>query len=89
MNEPEITAAEAARKAARFAACAEEAHEALEAFRLGNLQATAERGFSQARIAELRKTVDDMAQVRDELINVANMWANVAGALHLVEGEKP
>lgn len=85
MNEPGITAAAAAHRAARAAEQAQQAQEVLEAFRLGNLQATAERGFSPSRIAEVEKTVDDMARARDEMVNLANMWANVAGALHLAE----
>ncbi|MFI8206761.1 hypothetical protein [Streptomyces sp. NPDC085937] len=89
MNEPEkTTVGDAAQWATYCAKRAQEFQEALEAFRLGNLQATTERGFSPARIAELEKTVDDMARGRDEMVSLANMWANVAGALHLAEGKE-
>lgn len=81
MTTPKMTTAAAARKAADCAAQAQQAQETLEVFRLQNLGATAARGFSAARIAELEKTVDDMARARDEMINLANMWANVARAL--------
>ncbi|MEU9355038.1 hypothetical protein AB0D65_29590 [Streptomyces griseoloalbus] len=90
MNEPEnITVGDAAQWARYCAKQAQDFQETVEAFRLGNLQATTERGYPPSRIAELQKTVDDMARARDEMISLANMWANVAGALHLVEGEKP
>ena len=90
MNESEnTTAGDAAQWAKYCATRAQGFQESLEAFRLGNLQATAERGFSSARIAELEETVDDMARARDEMVNLANMWANVAGVLHLVEEGEP
>ncbi|MDV6291320.1 hypothetical protein R2F25_38565 [Streptomyces sp. UP1A-1] len=90
MNEPEnITVGDAAQRARYCAKQAQDFQESVEAFRLGNLSVTTERGYSPSRIAELEKTVDDMARARDEMISLANMWANVAGALHLVEGEKP
>ena len=81
MTTSNITAVAAARKAAACAEQAQEAQETLEVFRLQNLSATTERGFSASRAAELEKTVDDMARARDELISLANMWANVARAL--------
>ncbi|MEU2969060.1 hypothetical protein ABZ687_29285 [Streptomyces ardesiacus] len=89
MTTENITTGEAAQWAKYCAQKAQDFQETLEAFRLGNLKATTERGFPPARIAELEKTVDDMARARDEMISLANMWANVAGALHLVEGERP
>ncbi|MER6109344.1 hypothetical protein [Streptomyces hirsutus] len=81
MTTSKITAGAAGRKAAECAEKAQRAQETLEAFRLQNLSATTERGFSPARIAELEKTVDDMARARDEMISLANMWSNVARAL--------
>ncbi|MET9438071.1 hypothetical protein [Streptomyces sp. NPDC006551] len=49
------------------------------------MSATAERGFPASRIAELEKKVADTARGRDEMISLANMWANVVGALRQVE----
>ncbi|MFE1206285.1 hypothetical protein ACFW5V_31880 [Streptomyces sp. NPDC058762] len=89
MTTENITTGEAAQRAKYCAQQAQDFQETVEAFRLQNLSATTERGFPPSRIAELEKTADDMARARDEMISLANMWSNVAGALHLVEGEKP
>lgn len=89
MNELEITAAEAAQRAAGFAERAQASQHAVDIFRLENLGATEDRGFPPSRIAELEKTVDDMTRARDEMVSLANMWANVAGALHLAAAGEP
>ncbi|MET9776187.1 hypothetical protein ABZ023_18335 [Streptomyces sp. NPDC006367] len=68
--------------------CAERAQyfqQALELWRLKNLNVTRERGVPTALIADLEQTAADMARARDEMINLANMWANVSGALHQAE----
>lgn len=89
MTTENITTGEAAQRAKSWAQKAQDFQEMMEVWRIQNLETTTERGFSPSRKAELEKTVDDMARARDEMVVLANMWANVAGALHLVEGKKP
>ncbi|MCG8971785.1 hypothetical protein [Streptomyces sp. CL12-4] len=86
MTAENTTAGDATQWAKHCAERAQHFQEALECWRLENLKATTERGFSAARVAELEKTAVDMARARDEMISLANMWANVSQALYRAEG---
>ncbi|WP_108934661.1 hypothetical protein [Streptomyces ardesiacus] len=80
----DTTAAEAARKAAEWAHRAEMAYDTAEQFHGESKEAGAHRG-QQSTAAVLAEASQDWEGARKKAAEMANMWANVAGALQLAE----
>jgi hypothetical protein len=81
------TAAEAARSAAVWAKRAENAHEAVKARREKARRMESERYSAAAR--DWHERADGAEEQRGTAVTMANMWANVASVLHLVEEGVP
>ncbi|CAL9326638.1 hypothetical protein [Streptomyces sp. SudanB91_2054] len=79
----DTTAAEAARRAANWADWAETCHETAGKRRREAAEMQAQRYTDGAR--DLHERADDLARERGTAVEMANMWANVAGALQLAE----
>lgn len=79
----DTTAAEAARKAATWASCAEDANKYAHEHEQQAREHTAKRDSGNAAASASR--AEEWVQVRGTAMDMANMWANVAGALQLAE----
>ncbi|MBZ6253584.1 hypothetical protein KVH27_35120 [Streptomyces olivaceus] len=79
----DTTAAEAARRSANWAQRAENCHKSAGERRRKAAEMQAQRYSAGARDWEER--ADDAARERGTCVEMANMWANVAGALQLAE----
>ncbi|MFC9280859.1 hypothetical protein [Streptomyces collinus] len=79
----DTTAAEAARRAANWADWAETCHETAKkrSREAANMQA---QRYS-AGASNLYERAEELARERGTAVEMANMWANVAGALQLAE----
>ncbi|WP_328491272.1 hypothetical protein [Streptomyces zaomyceticus] len=83
-----MTPAEAARKAASWAATAETHHEAACADREAALTWAATDEYAHS-IKQWRARAEDSDRDRDAAVGLANMWANVASVLpQTEEGEQ-
>lgn len=79
----DTTAAEAARRAANWADWAETCHKTAKERR--RKAAEMQRQRYTAGASELYERADELARERGTAVEMANMWANVAGALQLAE----
>ncbi|MFF0698347.1 hypothetical protein ACFYU4_37655 [Streptomyces tendae] len=79
----DTTAAEAARRAANWAEWAETCNESAGKRRREAADMQAQRYTAGA--SNLQERADDLARERGKAVEMANMWANVAGALQLAE----
>ncbi|QOV40188.1 hypothetical protein IM697_18375 [Streptomyces ferrugineus] len=82
------TAAGAARKAVAWATSAEDADKAARDRRQkGNEWASRRGGAGNA--ADWHERAESWERTRDKAVAMANMWANVAGVMHLAEEGEP
>lgn len=81
------TAAEAARHAAVWAKRAETAHETVKARREKAREMESQRYSAAAR--DWHERAEGAEEQRGTAVTMANMWANVAGVLHLAEEGEP
>ncbi|MFG2512658.1 hypothetical protein [Streptomyces sp. NPDC048584] len=79
----ETTAAEAARKAATWAHCAEDANKYAHDHEQQAREHAVQRDSGQA--AAYTSRAEEWVRLRGTAVDMANMWANVAGALQLAD----
>ncbi|MEU0427149.1 hypothetical protein ABZ235_26685 [Streptomyces canus] len=78
------TAAQTARKAVGWAKCAADASKAARDPRRQGAEWAARRG-GQSNAAGWHENADDWERVRSTAVDLATMWANIAGVLPLAE----
>ncbi|GHH22227.1 hypothetical protein [Streptomyces lanatus] len=82
------TSAQAARRAVSWAASAEDAAQAARARRQKGDQWASQRG-GRGNSVDWYERAESYERTRDKAVAMANMWANIAGVLHLAEEGEP